>query len=78
MFDTGYFLYMAESSGLDDLVTTKEARINAAINDFVAFARKGYDINDMVEDILNKHNLDIDELSDRECARIKREVERRV
>lgn len=77
MFNTPYGLYMMEATGMDKMVTTKEARINASINDFVALAREGYDINDIQEDVLNKHNLSLQELTSRDKARIKREVERK-
>ena len=78
MFGTPYGLYMMESAGMDNMVTTKTAKINAAINDFVTYARKDYDINDMQEEILAKHGLNLDTLSAKDKARIKREVERRV
>ena len=47
MFNTPYGLYMMEAEGMDNMVNTKEARINASINDFVSLARRGYDINDI-------------------------------
>ena len=78
MFGTPYGLYMMESAGMDNMVTTKTAKINAAINDFVTYARKDYDINNMQEEILAKHGLNLDTLSAKDKARIKREVERRV
>ena len=78
MFGTPYGLYMMESAGMDDMVTTKEARINASIKDFVTYAREDYDINDIQEIILARHGLSLDTLSARDKARIKREVERRV
>lgn len=77
MFNTPYGLYMMEATGMDKMVTTKTARINASINDFVSLARRGYDINDIQEEVLNKHNLNLDDLSAKDKARIKREVERR-
>lgn len=77
MFNTSYGLYMMEAEGLDDMVNTKEARINASIKDFVSLAQRGYDINDIQETVFNKHNLSLDDLSARDKARIKREVERR-
>ena len=77
MFNTPYGLYMMESAGMDNMVTTKTARINASINDFVSLARKGYDINDIQEAVFDRHNLSLDDLSTKDKARIKREVERR-
>lgn len=78
MFNTPYGLYMMEAEGMDNMVTTKEARINASIKDFVSYARRNYDINDMQEAIFAKHGLSLDTLSARDKAKIKREVERRV
>lgn len=75
MIDRPFGLYMMETYGMDSLVTTKTARINAAINDFVSYAERGYDINDMQELILSRHNLDLTSLSAKDKARIKREVE---
>lgn len=77
MFNTPYGLYMMESAGMDNMVTTKTARINASINDFVSLARRGYDINDIQEAVFDRHNLSLDDLSEKDKARIKREVERR-
>ena len=77
MFNTPYGLYMMESAGMDNMVTTKTARINASINDFVSLARRGYDINDIQEAVFDRHNLSLDDLSTKDKARIKREVERR-
>lgn len=77
MFNIPYVLYMMESEGMDDMVTTKTARINASIKDFVSLAKRGYDINEIQEAVLDKHNLSLDDLSAKDKARIKREVERK-
>lgn len=77
MFNTPYGLYMMEAEGMDNMVNTKEARINASIKDFVSLAQRGYDINDIQETVFDKHNLNLNDLSARDKARIKREVERR-
>ena len=78
MFGTPYGLYMMEAEGMDNMVNTKEARINASIKDFVSLAQRGYDINDIQEEVFDKHNLNLNDLSARDKAKIKREVERRV
>lgn len=69
-----YFLYMSEAEGQDQFVSTRTARINAAINDFVDMARKGYDINSgaLQNSIFNRHSLD--SLSKEECDYIRRRV----
>ena len=38
MFRTDYFLYMAEKEGLNHIVNTRQARLNAAINEFESFS----------------------------------------
>jgi len=78
MFNTPYGLYMMETEGLDNMVTTKEAKINASIKDFVTLARRGKDINEIQEVVFSRHGLSLNNLSTKDKARIKREVERRV
>lgn len=77
MIDSGYFGFMAEAEGHDELISTRTAKINAAINEFVDYKYRGYDINDMLDTVLNRHGLTYDNLSDTECARIQEEVNRR-
>ncbi len=73
MLKLDYFLYMAEKEGLVDIVSTKESRINAAINAFIKMAEYGYDINYYAEEILEKY--DLNSLSDEEYDYIKHKVE---
>jgi hypothetical protein len=72
-----YFLYMAEANGLDSLVSTREARINGCINDFLLLARQGTDINDVRvrESVFTKHK--IYDITRDEMKYIARQVERR-
>lgn len=76
--NTPYFLYMAEAEGFDSIVTTKQARINAAIKDFVKYHKQGYDINVYKYDILKAHGLYESTLTDSECNYIMRTVEKRI
>ena len=73
-----YFLYMAETEGHDELVSTRTARINAAIKDFVLMAKNGYNINDddIQATILSDHN--IDNITPKEIRYIAKEVEREL
>lgn len=71
------FLFMAEAEGKDNLVNTKTARINAAINEFVILHHHGYNINEHIADVLHKHGLTEALLTDAECRYIIKEVERR-
>ena len=72
---SGYAPYIMESFGRDDLVSTKTAKINAIINDFISYHRKGYNINEdrIQEKIFSKHPVS---LSERDYYYIKRQVER--
>lgn len=72
MVDSGYFMYMAEAEGYDNLVNTKEAKINAVIKECAALVREGINPTNEINDILHRHNLTIDMLTDEECARISR------
>ena len=70
MVKSGYFMYMAEAEGCDNLVNTKTARINAAIKDFQKLYRDGYDPNEYVNEVLSAHNLSEDLLTEKEIRRI--------
>lgn len=70
MVDSGYFMYMAEAEGYDNLVNTKTARINAAIKDFQKLYRNGYDPNEYINEVLSAHNLSEDSLTEKEIRRI--------
>ena len=78
MMRLDYFLYMAEAAGMDNLVSTPYARLNAAVNDFVALARAGYDINsaEIQDYVAERHHFD--GFSAKECQYIADEVERRI
>jgi hypothetical protein len=73
-----YFLFMGEAEGIESITTTRQTRINAAIKDFIMMARKGYDINsDNIQAvILEDHH--IQDISEKECKYIAREVERNI
>lgn len=76
MVDTGYFMYMAEAEGHDSLVNTRTAKINAVIKDLKYIKTKVYDPNPYIEEVLNRHGLTESMLSDYECEKISREVNR--
>lgn len=73
-----YFLYMAEAEGHDELVSTRTARINAAIKDFILMAKNGYNIDndDIQATILSDHN--IGDITRKEAEYIAKEVRKRV
>ena len=78
MMKLNYFLYMAEAEGFDDLVTTREARINAAIKDFIIMAKNGYNIDndDIQAAILEDHRLQ--DISTKEAEYIARKVRSKI
>lgn len=68
-----YFLYIAETEGVTEVVNTRQARLNGIIRDYIALAQQGININDMeVQNYLNqKYNLeDLTAAEKREIARI--------
>lgn len=73
-----YYLYMAESEGLDGYISTREAKIQAIINDFIRLARQRTDINEarVQEHVCRKHG--VDRLTAKEKNYIARQVERRL
>lgn len=70
MVDSGYFMYMAETSGYDSLVSTRAAKINAIIKDFKNIVRQGKNPNNYIATILAKHGLTEDMLTEKECEKI--------
>lgn len=74
MINSGYFMYMAEAEGHDELISTKTAKINAAIKDFKKLKRQGEDPNEYIYEVLTNHGLSQNLLTDAECAKIMREV----
>ncbi len=75
MVNSGYFMYMAEASGMDNLISTRTAKINASIIDFKNLIRNHIEINDyVIADVLAKHGLSEDMLTAEEIRKIEREV----
>ena len=63
MMNLPYFLYMAEAEGMTGVVNTRQARINAIIQDYAALAEQGININDMeVQNYLNQ-KYDLEDLT---------------
>ena len=76
MVDSGYFMYMAETEGHTNLVNTRTAKVNAVIKDLKDIKYKVENVNDYVEMILGRHGLTENMLTDAECNKIMREVNR--
>ena len=70
MVDSGYFMYMAEAEGHDELVNTRTAKINAVIKDLQYVVSCGENPYNHLDRILFSHNLCEEMLSDEECQRI--------
>lgn len=73
---SGFIPYMLEASGYDNLCSTKQAKINAVIKDFKSLIDKRVDPNLYKYEILASHGLSEQLLTDAECAKIKKEVEK--
>ena len=74
MMNIPYFLYMAEAEGVTEVVNTRQARINAIIQDYAALAKQGININDMeVQNYLNQ-KYDLEDLTAAEQHEIARAV----
>lgn len=70
MVENGYFMYMAEAEGLTNIVNTRTAKINAAIQDFKYIVKQGEDPNDYIDEVLERYELSERSLSPAECRRI--------
>lgn len=72
--NSGYFMYMAEAEGKDNLVNTRAAKINAVINDLRYMSRD--ELRGNPDYFLRKacvaHNLD--DLTSREIGKIQNEI----
>lgn len=67
---SGFAPYMAESLGYDNLVTTRTAKINAIIKDFKYLVRQGKNPNEYIYEVLAKHGLNENLLTDAEIRKI--------
>ena len=69
-----YFLYIAETEGVTEVVNTRQARLNGIIRDYIALAQQGININDMeVQNYLNQ-KYDLEDLTAAEQHEIARAV----
>lgn len=70
MIKSGYFPFMAEAGGYDNLVNTREARVNAAMKEFEGALRRGYvDVTDEFRTAIRNHNLTEADLTGLDRAR---------
>jgi len=55
-----YFLYMMEKEGMDNYVTTREAKINAVVRDlkYILTHNPNADVNDYFPSVCRKHKLE--------------------
>lgn len=73
MFGTDYWLFMNEAEGNDDIVKTREAKINAVCKDFQRMAAAGISRTQLtasIEKVLTAHGIDGRTLNDRERQKI--------
>ena len=74
--NSGYFCYMAEAEGMDYLVNTREAKVNAIINDLKATPRNELSAapNACLMGAAANHGIDWKDLSFAEIRKIEREL----
>lgn len=70
-----YGLFMADAEGY---LNTREGKIQSAINDFVRYARMGFDINNSALQLKVYRENGLSDLTNREIMRIKIGVEKRI
>lgn len=63
MMNIPYFLYMAEAEGVTEVVNTRQARLNAIIRDYIAFAELGINIHDMEVQNYLAQKYDLEDLT---------------
>lgn len=69
-FGNDFWLYAMEKEGFDNLVNTRTAKINTIIKDFKYIISSGDNPNDYIDDVFNRHNLTIEELTETEVEKI--------
>lgn len=72
--NSGFAMYLFESAGRDDLVSTRTAKINSSIKDFKYLVKQGKNPNDYISIVLAKHGLKEDELTLNEIRKIERAI----
>lgn len=72
--NSGFAMYLFESAGRDDLVSTRVAKINSSIKDFKYLVKQGKNPNDYISIVLAKHSLKEDELTLNEIRKIERAI----
>ena len=72
--NSGFAMYLFESAGRDDLVSTRVAKINSSIKDFKYLVKQGKNPNDYISIVLAKHGLKEDELTLNEIRKIERAI----
>ena len=73
---TGFIPYILEAEGYDNLCTTRNAKINASIKDVKQLVKQGKNPNDYIDIVLTKHGLKEENLTDKECEKIMRCINR--
>lgn len=67
---TGFLPYILEANGNYNLCNTRTAAINSIIKDFKYIISSGENPNDYIDDVFNRHNLTIEELTETEVEKI--------
>ena len=69
-----YFLYMAEAEGVTEVVNTRQARLNGIVQDYIALASQGININDPEVQNYLAQKYDLEDLTAAEKHEIARAV----
>ena len=69
-----YFLYMAEQEGVTEVVNTRQARLNGIVQDYIALASQGININDPEVQNYLAQKYDLEDLTAAEKHEIARAV----
>ena len=72
--NSGFAMYLFESAGRDDLVSSRTAKINASIKDFKYLVKQGKNPNDYISTVLAKHGLKEENLTLNEIRKIERAI----
>lgn len=72
------FLWMSEAEGVTEHTSTRQTRVNAAINDFVAVARNGLNIDDPDMQAVILEDYDLEDLTDKEANYIATRVREEI
>lgn len=72
------FLWMSEAEGIMENTSTRQTRVNAAINDFIEAARAGLNIDDSDIQAVILEDYDLEDLTKKESDHIAKKVRKAI